>query len=164
MNIANRRPVPIRWARYVLLGATALTLAACSSTPTAGPPASPNPITPSLDVSSYEFPDGSSKTVMTRTDANTWASGTITITVFYFDGRQLGSLMQSLYSVRGGYSILTTATSPTDDPNAPGTSTTVVVTNPDGSRTITTTIRDKVGTTSTPITVAATRNNLVEGR
>jgi hypothetical protein len=101
------------------------------------------------------FPDGSSKTVNTHTDANPWASGTTTSTVFYFNGRQLGSVMQSLYSVRGGYSILTTSTSPTDDPNAPGTITTIVVTNPDGSQTVTTTIHNKDDMPTTPIVVNA---------
>jgi hypothetical protein len=137
----------------VILAVT-LTLAACSPGQSAAKPTSTNSISPTLDVTSFVFPDGSSKTVTTRTEANSWASGTTTNTEFYFNGRQLGSVMQSLYSVRGGYSILTTSTSPTDDPNAPGASATTIVTNPDGSQTATTTTRDKSGTTSAPIVVS----------
>jgi hypothetical protein len=138
-----------------LIASTAFILAACSSVHTAGPTPA-NPISPTSDVTSYVFPDGSSKTVQTRTDANSWASGTTTSTVFNFNGRELGAVMQSLYSVRGGYSIFTTSTSPTDDPNAPGTVTTIVVTNPDGSQTTTTTFRARDGMSSTPIVVNAT--------
>jgi hypothetical protein len=89
-------------------------------------------------VTEYLYPDGSSKTVTTSSDSNSWAAGDTTSTTYNFNGKQVGTSSQSQYTVRGGYTYMTTSTSPTGDPQAPGSSTTEVVTNPDGSQDITT--------------------------
>jgi hypothetical protein len=101
-------------------------------------------------VTLYLYPDGSSKQITVNSDSNSWASGKTTTTEYYFNGKQVGSTTESQYNVRGGYQTMTTSTSPTSDPKAVGSSTTEVVTNPDGSQDITTTtIVDAHGNTST---------------
>jgi hypothetical protein len=107
-------------------------------------------IYPVNGVTIYLFPDGSTKQVTTSSDSNSWAAGTTTTTEYYFNGKQVGTTTQSQYTVRGGYQTMTTSTSPTSDPKAVGSSTTEVVTNPDGSQDVTTTtVIDAKGTTST---------------
>lgn len=118
-------------------------------------------ITPFEGLTIYLFPDGSSKQISTKSDSNSWAAGTTTTTTYYYHGQQVGTTTESQYAVRGGYSYTTTSTSPTGDQNAPGSSTTQVVTNPDGSQTITTTTigADGKPTTSNPITVQPPPSN-----
>ena len=96
-------------------------------------------IYPANGVTIYFFADGSSKTVTSSNESSSWAAGTTTTTSYYYNGKQVGSTTQANFTARGGYSYTTTTTSPTDDPNAPGSASTEVVTNPDGSQDITTT-------------------------
>lgn len=97
----------------------------------------------------YIYADGSMKTVTTRGDSSSWSAGTTTTTTYMSGGKVVGQTTQAEYSVRGGYKYQTTTQSPNDDPNAAGSSSTQVVSNPDGSQTITTTT---VGADGKPVT------------
>ena len=105
----------------------------------------------------YIYADGSMKTVSTRGDANSWSAGSTTTTTYVSAGQVVGQTTQSEYTLRGGYKSQTTTQSPNDNPNAVGSSSTQVLTNPDGSQTITTTTvgSDGKATTSDPTHVAA---------
>jgi hypothetical protein len=97
----------------------------------------------------YIYADHSMKTVSTRSDSNSWSSGSTTTTTYVSGGKVVGQTTQGEYTLRGGYKTQTTTQSPNDNPNAVGSSSTQVLTNPDGSMTVTTTT---VGADGKPVT------------
>lgn len=97
----------------------------------------------------YIYADGSMKSVTTRSDSNSWAASTTTTTTYMYQGNVVGQTTQTESTMRGGYKSQSTTQSPTNNPNAPGSSSTQVVTNPDGSQTVTTTT---VGSDGKPVT------------
>ena len=97
----------------------------------------------------YFYADHSMKTVSTRSDSNSWSSGSTTTTTYVSGGKVVGQTTQGEYTLRGGYKQQTTTQSPNDNPNAVGSSSTQVLTNPDGSQTVTTTT---VGADGKPVT------------
>ena len=97
----------------------------------------------------YIYADHSMKTVTTRSDSNSWAANTTTTTTYVSGGKVVGQTTQVESTMRGGYKSQTTTQSPSDKPNAVGSSSTQVLTNPDGSMTVTTTT---VGSDGKPVT------------
>jgi hypothetical protein len=110
---------------------------------------------PANGVAIYFFADGSSKEVVTSGTSNSYTSGTTTTSTIFYQGNVVGSTSQEKYSTIGGYSYTTTSQSPNSEPTGKGSASTMVVRNPDGSQTITTTTVDSTGksTTTAPLTV-----------
>jgi hypothetical protein len=105
----------------------------------------------------YIYSDGSMMSVKTRTDSNSWASNTTTTTTIMYKGQVVSQTTQVDSTMRGGYKSRTTTVSPTEDPNAKGSSSTNILTDQHGNQTITTTTVGPDGkpTTTDPVHVAA---------
>jgi hypothetical protein len=106
----------------------------------------------------YEYPDHSTKVVSTRSSGNSWVATTTKTTTVTYQGKVVSTTTQESSTYRGGYSTTTTTQSPGADPKGPGSSSTTVDTDPQGTQTVTTTTHDAQGNakTTTPVTVHPT--------